>query len=281
MRSLLSRGPHWQADEAVFRFLCALECSGPARAGCPSKGDDPAVMLSIASARVNDRYEPGTGSQASFAYDTIRADILCGVHMPEKKLKVHELALNLKVSPGAVREALFRLVSEHLVDTRDNRGFAVVAVSVADLLELTDLRCEIESVACQRSVERGGLDWEGGLVAAQYKLRATSAGYADTGVVSTEFLAAHAAFHEALTAAAGNARLLALRSQLYQQYQRFRAYYSQFAGRHHVAADHEHLCELALARDGNTLVQAMVDHLSSTTRRIVEAIEASQGPGTL
>ena len=235
--------------------------------------DDPTTMLSIA--RANDQYEPGNGSQASFAYDTIRADILCGVHMPEKKLKVHELALGLRISPGAVREALFRLVSEHLVDTRDNRGFAVTAVSVADLRELTDLRCEIESVACRRSVERGGLEWESGLVAAQYKLRATSARYSETGEVSTDFLAAHAAFHEALTAAAANARLLALRSQLYHQYERFRAYYSRFAGRHHVASDHEHLCELALARDADALVHAIVEHLSSTTKRVVEAIEAS------
>lgn len=230
----------------------------------------------LVTIRTNEQYESGTGSQASFAYDTIRADILCGGHMPGKKLKVHELALGLKVSPGAVREALFRLVSEHLVETRDNRGFAVIPVSVADLQELTDLRCEIESVACRRSVERGGLDWEGGLVAAQYRLRATSARYAETGEVSIQFLAAHAAFHEALTAAAGNARLLAFRSQLYQQYQQFRAYFSRFAGRPHVAADHEHLCDLALARDSDALVNAMVDHLTQTTRQIMQAIEQLQ-----
>lgn len=227
------------------------------------------------TAKAIDRYEPGSGSQASFAYDTIRADILCGGHMPNKKLKVHELALGLGVSPGAVREALFRLVSEHLVETRDNRGFAVAPVSIADLQELTDLRCEIESIACRRSVERGGLDWEGGLVAAQYRLRATSADYATTGVVSLDFLNAHADFHAALTAAAGNGRLLIMRAQLYEQYQRFRAFFSQFAGRRHLAADHDKLAELALARNADGLVEAMVEHLSETTRRIVKAIEAS------
>src|SRR3546814_9460702 len=73
--------------------------------------------------------------------------------MPNKKLKVHELALSLGISPGAVREALFRLVSEHLVETRDQRGFAVTPVSITDLQELTDLRCDIESIACRRSEE--------------------------------------------------------------------------------------------------------------------------------
>lgn len=230
-------------------------------------------MLSTANAA--ERYEPGSGSQASFAYDSIRADILCGHHMPNKKLKVHELALGLSISPGAVREALFRLVSDELVETRDQRGFAVAPVSIADLQELTDLRCEIESIACRRSVERGGIEWESGLVAAQYKLRVTSARFAETGEISIEFLDAHAAFHAALAAAAGNARLLAMRAQLYDQYQRFRAFFSQFAGRRHLAADHDKLAELALARDVDGLVTLMVEHLSETTRRITKAIQAS------
>jgi DNA-binding GntR family transcriptional regulator len=221
------------------------------------------------------RFEPGCGSQASFVYDTIRTAILCGHHMPNKKLKVHELALSMSVSPGAVREALFRLVSEQLVETRDHRGFAVTPVSIADLQELTDLRCEIESIACRRSVERGGLDWEAGLVAAQYRLRVTSARYVDTGEVSQEFLAAHAAFHEALSAAAGNSRLLDMRARLYEQYQRFRAFYSHLAGRRHLAADHDKLAELALARNADALVETMVAHLSEATRRITTAIEES------
>ena len=230
-------------------------------------------MFSIAKAA--ERYEPGSGSQASFAYDSIRADILCGHHMPNKKLKVHELALSLGISPGAVREALFRLVSEHLVETRDQRGFAVTPVSITDLQELTDLRCDIESIACRRSVERGGIEWEGGLVAAQYKLRATSARFTEDGEVSLEFLAAHAAFHQALVAAAGNQRLLAIRAQLYEQYQRFRAFYSHVAGRRHLAADHDKLAEFALARDADALVETIVDHVSQTTRRIIQAIEHS------
>tara|TARA_R110000782_G_C14818323_1_gene413535 strand:- start:9921 stop:10613 length:693 start_codon:yes stop_codon:yes gene_type:complete len=230
-------------------------------------------MLSVA--KMSERYEPGAGSQAGFAYDAIRSDILCGTHMPNKKLKVHELAHSLSISPGAVREALFRLVSEQLVETRDQRGFAVTPVSITDLQELTDLRCEIESIACRRAVQQGRLEWESGLVAAQYSLRVTSAHYAETGEISMEFLASHAAFHAALAAAAGNSRLLAMRAQLYEQHQRFRAYYSHLAGRRHLAAEHDTLAELALARDADGLVEAMVDHLSQSTRRIVQAISES------
>lgn len=226
----------------------------------------------LASATAATRFETNSGSQASFAFNTIRADILCGRHMPNKKLKVHELADTLGVSPGAVREALFRLISEHLVEARDQRGFAVTAVSISELQELTDLRCEIEAIVCRRSVERGDIEWEGGLIAAQHRFRAASAPFAEDGEVTLEFLTAHSVFHQALSAAAGNSRLLAIRAQLYEQYQRFRAYYGHFAGKRHVAGDHDRLVELALARDADALVETMIDHVSSTTRRIIQAM---------
>src|SRR3546814_15647078 len=93
--------------------------------------------------------------------------------------------------------------------------------------------------SCRRSVERGGIEWEGGLVAAKYKLRATSARFTEDGEVSLEFLAAHAAFHQALAAAAGNQSLLVIREQLYEQYPRFRDFLSHVAGRVHLEADHD------------------------------------------
>jgi len=64
-------------------------------------------MLSI----VDTRSVAGSAkSQTSMAYETIRGDIIAGVHEPGKKLKIQDLADELNVAPGAVREALSRLV---------------------------------------------------------------------------------------------------------------------------------------------------------------------------
>ncbi|MDI1364291.1 MAG: GntR family transcriptional regulator, partial [bacterium] len=98
---------------------------------------------------------PSPRSQTRLAYEAIRADILTGKHAPDRKLKIQDLAADLKVSPGAVREALSRLVPEQLVVSLDQRGFVVAPLSVADLEDLTDLRCEVEAIALRRSVERG------------------------------------------------------------------------------------------------------------------------------
>ena len=64
----------------------------------------------------------GPRNQTSKVYEAIRSDILSGRLVPEKKLKVQELAVELDVSPGAVREALSRLVPEQLVVSRDQRS---------------------------------------------------------------------------------------------------------------------------------------------------------------
>ena len=103
-------------------------------------------------------------SQASSAYDTIRSGILSGRHVAGTKLKIQELAADLQVSPGAIREALSRMVPEQLVISRDQRGFVVAPLSVADLEDLTELRCEIDRLRDQNrqlalEVNRIGPSW--------------------------------------------------------------------------------------------------------------------------
>src|SRR5580700_8623872 len=124
--------------------------------------------------RVNDNSASdveGPRNQTTVAYEALRADILHGRRMPGKKLKIQELADDFGVSPGAVREALSRLVPEELVVSRDQRGFLVSPVSLADLADLTDVRCEIESLALRRSVALGDVNWEAGILAAEHRLR--------------------------------------------------------------------------------------------------------------
>ena len=54
-------------------------------------------------------------------------------------------------APARIREALSRLVPEQLAVSREQRGFVVAPLSVADLEDLTDVRCEIEGIALRRT----------------------------------------------------------------------------------------------------------------------------------
>ncbi|WP_176595512.1 MULTISPECIES: FCD domain-containing protein [Sphingobium] len=200
----------------------------------------------------------------------IRTDILLGRHRPDKKLKIPDLADELGVSPGAVREALSRLVPEELVVARDQRGFVVAPLSPEDLIELTDLRCEIESIALRLSVKNGDVDWEAGILAAEYKLR--SEPVPATGEdPRLKWAQNHAQFHSALVSACGNRRLFSLHGQLYEQSERYRGLLFDLESDRDVNEEHHEMVKFALARDADALVQATVDHLRRTTALIIES----------
>lgn len=210
----------------------------------------------------------GPRNQTSLAYEIIRSDILIGRHTPDKKLKIQELAEELEVSPGAVREALSRLVPEGLVVSRDQRGFLVAPLSPADLIDLTDLRCEIEALALRRSVERGDVNWEAAILAAEHRLRSKPI-VAEGEDPTHKWKQNHAEFHTALVSACGNRRLLLLHAQLYEQSERYRGLLFHLETDRDVPEEHHDIVKYALARDAKSLVLAAVDHLRKTTELII------------
>ncbi|MBB5684855.1 GntR family transcriptional regulator [Sphingobium boeckii] len=214
----------------------------------------------------------GPRSQATLAYEVIRSDILNGRHLPERKLKIQELAVELDVSPGAVREALSRLVPEQLVVSRDQRGFVVAPLSIADLIDLTDLRCEIEAVALRRSVERADRDWEANILAAEHRLRGQVVVIGtDEPKLNPAWVQTHAAFHTALVSACGSRRLLALHAQLYEQSERYRGLSLHVEAPRNVSDEHSDIVKMALARDAENLIRTTIEHLRKTTALIVAA----------
>lgn len=219
----------------------------------------------------------GPRSQTSMAYEAIRSEILSGKLIPEKKLKIQELATDLGVSPGAVREALSRLVPEQLVVSRDQRGFVVAPLSLSDLADLTDLRCEIEATALRRSVEKGDVNWEADILAAEHRLRSVFS-IKEEGERKRAWIKNHALFHSALVSACGSRRLLALHHQLYEQSERYRGLLTFHGGERtrNLEDEHREIVEAALARDADALINATVNHLRMTS----EVIIAEFGHGT-
>ncbi|MGQ0280338.1 GntR family transcriptional regulator [Sphingopyxis sp. Q841] len=209
-------------------------------------------------------------SQTSVAYQAIRADILRGHHVPDKKLKILELATELGVSQAAVREALSRLVPEQLVISRDQRGFVVAPLSLADLTDLTDFRCEIEAAALARSVERGDVNWEADILAAEHRLRNLPKDLPEAQMRET-WMSSHASFHRALVSACGNQRMLALHAQLYEQSERYRGLMFHVQTNRNLDDEHHGMLQLALARNADALVELTVAHLRKTAEIISTA----------
>lgn len=134
--------------------------------------------------------------------DALRERILAGSFPPAQRLVEAEIARQLGISRGPVREALARLREEGLVRDIGRRGWFVHELTAEDLREIYVLRAALESRAARLILERedtAALDALTGIV---NELRAAAARSDREAFARLDF-----EFHEQLTRLSGNRRL--------------------------------------------------------------------------
>ncbi|MZG19370.1 FCD domain-containing protein [Streptomyces sp. SID5914] len=210
-------------------------------------------------------------------YGSIRRGVLRGVYAPGERLRLSELARENGVSLSVVREAVARLASEQLLEATPQHGVRVRPLSITDLLDLAWTRTEIESLALRQAIAKGDLAWETSLVASHHTLAGTPM-FLDNGSLNEDWMAAHDAFHAALAAGCGSARLLALRRQLFDASELYRywanlAFGSGMRGEHGKQAmkEHKEILDAALSRDADRAVELITRHLQLTAQWLADA----------
>jgi DNA-binding GntR family transcriptional regulator len=208
------------------------------------------------------------------AYEGLRADLLACRILPGRKLKIQELCTRFSVSLGAIREALSRLTSEGLVVAEPQRGFRAAPISASDLVDLTMVRIEVDSLCLRRAIASGGVEWESRLVAAAHRLARTPERVLDDPARSNdEWAEAHAAFHLTLVDGCESPWLLHLHSLLYAQSERYRRLSVPFAisGRN-VNDEHQAIVTATLERNADRAMKLLVAHLEATTHILLAAV---------
>jgi DNA-binding GntR family transcriptional regulator len=197
-------------------------------------------------------------------YDVVLSELLNGAVRPGQKLRMVELAGRFGVSQSVVREALTRLGERGLVVASPQRGFRVCELSVADIVALTELRVEIETVALRLAIERGDIQWETCVITAFHILERTP-------VADEEWVAPHRDFHNALMAGCNNPRLQAVVQGLRDSAELHRQWYRALVGDHDrdLLAEHRELKDLALARDAGAAIEVLNLHITRTPRELV------------
>src|SRR5689334_17111309 len=84
----------------------------------------------------------------------LRTAILRGEYAPRQRLIETELTERYATSRFVLRNALNRLASEGLVEFQPNRGARVREISVAEAIEITEIRRAIEGLVAARAAER-------------------------------------------------------------------------------------------------------------------------------
>ena len=84
----------------------------------------------------------------------LRAAILRGEYAPRQRLIEADLTERYTTSRFILRNALTRLSNEGLVELQPNRGARVREVSVAEAIEITEIRRAVEGIVSGRAAER-------------------------------------------------------------------------------------------------------------------------------
>ncbi len=85
-------------------------------------------------------------------YARLRHAIITGHFEPGERLTIRGLASELETSPTPIRDALFRLGAEGVVEIVPNRSIRIPLMSASALLELREIRTALEGLATERAV---------------------------------------------------------------------------------------------------------------------------------
>lgn len=152
-------------------------------------------------------------SYVAVAYSRIRHLIFSGELPLGSRVTVRPLADQLQLSPTPIRAALAALERQGLLEVREHRGYFVPTLSRDDMLDIYEIRQEVESLASKRVAGSGARD---DIVSTledlveQQRVCVESGdieGYGDLDV----------AFHKTIWLASGNGRLVTVLETLVGQ----------------------------------------------------------------
>ncbi|MFM7347645.1 MAG: GntR family transcriptional regulator [Tagaea sp.] len=197
--------------------------------------------------------------------DRLRGAILGGEYAAGTQLRQDALAASFGVSRIPVREALFQLEAEGLVQIEPHKGAVVTALSMAEIDDVFDLRALLEPRLLENSVPR--------LTDAQFAaldaIQAAFDGIVDSGDVSSAG-ALNAEFHMALYAAADLPRTNAVVLALLQTSDRYtRLQLASTRGLAKAGREHRELLALCRKRDVAATRRLLIAH--------IEAVRADLG----
>lgn len=204
----------------------------------------------------------------------LRADIIACRLMPNQRLRVEALRERYGMGTSPIREALMRLEAEGLVELEQNKGFRVSEVSRENLADLMRTRIEIESIALRWSLEQGGVAWEAELLGTFHRLsRQRKIDPAHPDAISEAWSREHADFHAALVAGCNAPTLLAIRSRLFEQAERYVALSIMSNGplRDDVS-EHKQLMRAALNRDVDKTIELNRAHITRTLDKVAASL---------
>lgn len=224
------------------------------------------------SFRIQLSTEPSTvRTTASSLQLAIRQDLINGVFPAGTKLRIRELAERYDVGTIPLREALSRLSNTGFIDAIDQKGFRVSDMSAHELLDITQTRQKLESLALREAIGLCDGQWEGRVLASYHQLKRLPLHLDGSGKsINPEWERTHDSFHETLIAGCPSVWLKRFCSTMREQTARYRALSAGIghAEQRDVDAEHEAIVDAIVRRDADSACKLLSDHFSATNRLV-------------
>jgi DNA-binding GntR family transcriptional regulator len=198
----------------------------------------------------------GTVATSDAVYATLHEAILSGLLPPGARLGEEELGALLGVSRTPIREALFRLETEHLAVRIQRRGLEVRRITPQEIREVYEVRHSLSTLAMQLAAPRltsadiARLRWINDQLREAY----------DSGDARAS-IALGDEFHNLLFNASGNTVLLQILEQLRVRIRRFPGFTYQQPGRSdEIIREHNEIIAALAAGDHALAVELTSAH---------------------
>lgn len=215
--------------------------------------------------------QSGGRTRTSEIVTTLRHQILNATFKPGERLRFEEMREQFDAGMSPLREALTRLASDGLVTLEEHKGYRVAPVSRTDLMDLAEIRSDIEAMAMARAIANGNDAWEGRILAALHELGKKSKLTSD-GAIDHTWEDIHLHFHFTLVSECRSPRLLQFRQILSDQATRYRRLSVQYLHEpRNDLAEHREIAEAVISRRTADAVALLTSHYLSTVEILLEA----------
>ena len=231
------------------------------------------IRISDTSPTTNRARRAGTESVVYSLVQRMREDIVHCVLRPGERMRFEDLRQRYTSSIGTLREALSVLVSDGLVTVEEGRGFSVAPVSREDLLDIVEMRVNLECRALGDAIRQGDDAWEARVLTTFHMLsKVEDRTAAQPKLPQPVWSARHQEFHEALVSACRSPRVLQFRKMLFDQAHRYRRLSMSFRQAPKQVGEHRLLMEAALRRDELQACKLIESHIRGTAKNIIACV---------
>jgi len=192
-------------------------------------------------------------------FEYLRNAILAGELKPGERLMEVTIADQLGVSRTPVREAIRKLEKESFVIMIPRKGAYVADLTKKDILEVLEIRKELEGFAAFLAAERMSLSEKEALGRVVERFNESLINMDKKNMIDSDN-----EFHSLIFEATKNQRLINIIYDLHDQFQRFRLiYFNEFNNYKEIQASHNRIFDAIIKEESVNARKEAEDHVES------------------